>query len=168
MKISKGVEWAAHACTLLAILPEGWTLSAEALAGYHDVPPAYMAKQMQALSRAELIVSQRGAVGGYRLAKTPGEISLWDIMEAIEGRGSAFRCTEIRQKGPCGAKASDCKKLCGIASAFLTAENAFRRVLSEITLIDSINDAAQESNPEKAARIVEWLSANATQSNPHS
>ncbi len=168
MKISKGVEWAAHACTLLAILPEGWSLSAEALAEYHDVPPAYMAKQMQALSRAEIIISQRGAVGGYRLAKSPGEVSLWDIMEAIEGRGSAFRCTEIRQNGPCGAKASDCKNLCGIASAFLTAEKAFRRVLSKITLIDSINDAAQQSNPEKAAKIVDWLNANATQSTQNS
>ena len=61
MKINSGVEWAAHACALLATLPPGWSLSAQALAAYHEVPPAYMAKQLQALSKAGIVKSNRGA-----------------------------------------------------------------------------------------------------------
>jgi Rrf2 family protein len=108
MKIASGVEWAAHACALLAMLPKGASLSAEALANYHDVPPAYMAKQMQALRRAGLIVSQRGAVGGYRLAATPNDINLWDITEAIEG--SAPRPMR-RGQGKLQKTMWDCRKL---------------------------------------------------------
>ncbi|KJS37212.1 MAG: Rrf2 family transcriptional regulator [Hyphomonas sp. BRH_c22] len=160
MKINRGVEWAAHACTLLAALPQDWTLSAEALADYHNVPPAYMAKQMQALSQAGIVVSRRGAVGGYSLAKSPKEISLWNIMAAVEGSGPAFRCTEIRQNGPCGAKAKDCKKPCGIAASFFKAEQAFKDVLSQVTLLDMIHDAAASSTPEKAVKIADWIKEN--------
>ena len=45
MRIGEGVEWAAHACVLLSALPEGTGLPAAAIAAYHDVPPAYLAKE---------------------------------------------------------------------------------------------------------------------------
>ena len=52
MKMSEGVEWTAHACVLLAALPPGVGLPANALAEFHELAPAYMAKHMQALARA--------------------------------------------------------------------------------------------------------------------
>ena len=77
MKIGKGVEWAAHACAVLALLPPGAALSREALASYLGVPPPYLAKQLQALSRAGLVMTQRGAAGGYRLSRaTRGDFPL--------------------------------------------------------------------------------------------
>jgi Rrf2 family protein len=112
MQISKGVEWAVHATSLMSGLPENAGLKAETLADYHGVPKAYMAKQLQALSKAGLVRTSRGAHGGYRLAKPSDEISLWDIMTAIEGGKPAFRCTEIRQTGPCALKPKDCHKSC--------------------------------------------------------
>jgi len=163
MKINKGVEWAAHACTLLAVLPKGWTISADALAAYHDVPPAYMAKQMQALSKAGLIISLRGAAGGYRLSKNAGEISLWEIMAAIEGETSAFRCTEIRQNGPCGANPAACKKPCGIAASFVNAEKAFRQSLNDVTVADMVLSAVQQGSIEDANAIGAWIQEYAAQ-----
>lgn len=163
MKIAKGVEWAAHACTLLAVLPRGWTLSAEALAAYHDVPPAYMAKQMQALSKAGLVLSLRGAAGGYCLAKPADEISLWDITAAISGTAPSFRCTEIRQNGPCKAQKADCKKPCGIAASFYQAEEAFRASLKTVTITDMAASAAAASTPEKVMTIGAWVNDNAAQ-----
>ena len=85
MKMSEGVEWTAHACVLLAALPKGVGLPANALAEFHALAPAYMAKHMQALARAGVVESVRGAGGGYRLARAPRDISLWDIVEALEG-----------------------------------------------------------------------------------
>jgi len=157
MKINKGVEWATHACTLLALLPKAWTLSAEDLANYHDVPPAYMAKQMQALSRAGIVTSQRGAIGGYRLAKPSSVITLWHIMEAVEGSTPAFHCTEVRQNGPCGARAQDCRTPCGIAASFFKAEQAFRSALNDVTLLDMMHAATAQSTPEKAEKIADWI-----------
>ena len=55
MKMSEGVEWTAHACALLAALPPGMGLPAAALAEFHYLAPAYMAKHMQALARANKV-----------------------------------------------------------------------------------------------------------------
>lgn len=162
MKVNKGVEWAAHACALLAVLPEDWALSAEALAEFHDVPPAYMAKQMQALSRAGLVRSTRGAAGGYRLAVPADQISLWDITAAVEGAAPAFRCTEIRQNGPCGAAPESCIAPCGIARSFHQAEAAFREVLKQVGLPDIIRSAAETSPAEKAGDVYAWLEKKAS------
>ena len=52
MKLSDGVEWGVHACTLLAVLPSDAALPAPRLAEYHGVPSAYLAKHLQALARA--------------------------------------------------------------------------------------------------------------------
>lgn len=157
MQISKGVEWAAHACALMCALPPGRGLKAEALARFHDVPGAYMAKQMQALSRAGLVHSARGKQGGYRLARSAEQISLWDIMSAIEGRTPAFTCTEIRQNGPCGARPEECVRKCAIAAAFHAAEAAFRKHLEATTLAEIAVGVVAESPTEHLRDVSEWL-----------
>ena len=156
MRLSKGVEWATHACTTMVALPEGKGLSTEDLAEYFDLPSAYLAKQLQALRRAGILESVRGQSGGYRLARDPGKISLWDIVDAIEGGETAFRCTEIRQNGPCGAKRSDCRKPCEIAAAFWHAEAAWREALKRETLAGIIGSFAAKADPERMRLIADW------------
>src|SRR5215469_15995808 len=101
MRTLEGVEWAAHACAVLAGLEPGDSLNAAALADFHKLPAAYMAKHLQALVRAGVLAASRGGRGGYRLARPAREISLWDIQAAIEGAGPSFRCQDIRRQGPC-------------------------------------------------------------------
>ena len=60
MRMNQGVEWAIHACALLAPLWPQRGLSLAALAEFHGVPGAYMAKQMQLLSKAGLVRTSRG------------------------------------------------------------------------------------------------------------
>jgi len=157
VQISKGVEWAAHAAALMIGLPEGRGLKAEALARYHEVPTAYMAKQLQALSKAGIVQTSRGKHGGYRLAKLATEITLWDITVAIEGCKPAFRCTEIRQNGPCGLKRKDCKSPCQIATAFAAAEQAFRDSLKAVTLAELGMQVMEESTPAHMLEIMGWM-----------
>ena len=161
MKMNAGVEWAVHACGLLAGLAENKGLPAEALAAYFDLPPAYMAKQMQALSKAGLVVSHRGKAGGYRLARVPAEISLWDIMAAVEGSQPAFRCTEIRQRGPCGQNAGSCKRPCPINRAFLAAEERYRAALAQVSLAEISVEALQDMGPDTMSASLQWLAASA-------
>ena len=111
MQLGKGVEWTTHICTVLAVLPAGAGISVDALADFFEVPSAYLAKQMQLLRRAGIVASVRGKGGGYRLALAVDAITLLDIVTAIEGPSLAFRCTEIRQNGPCGLKRKDCNCL---------------------------------------------------------
>ncbi len=157
MQISKGVEWAAHAASLLAVLPAEKGLRAEALARYHGLPGPYMAKQMQALSKAGIVQTLRGRQGGYRLARPPEDVTLLDVMIAIEGENPAFTCTEIRQNGPCGAKPAECRKMCGIAAAFRAAEAAFRDVLKATTLADLLADVVSETSPAQLQKTAAWL-----------
>ncbi|MEZ5343842.1 MAG: Rrf2 family transcriptional regulator [Acidimicrobiales bacterium] len=70
------------------------------LAELHDVPPAYLTKQLQRLRTAGIVESQPGRAGGYRLARPTADITVLDVVLATEGPERAFRCTEIRQKGP--------------------------------------------------------------------
>lgn len=157
MKMSDGVEWACHACAVLAGLPAGVGLSAAHLAEFHEVPPAYMAKQMQALARSGIVVSTRGAGGGYRIARPADEITLWDIAAAIEGDEPAFRCTEIRQQGPCPATHAECRRPCQIAAAFARAETAWRAELKTISVADLIAEIASGHTPARRAALAAWF-----------
>ena len=157
MQLGKGVEWTTHICTVLALLPEGRGLNVEALADFFEVPSAYLAKQMQLLRRAGIVASVRGKKGGYRLAKSVDAITPLDIVRAIEGPMPAFRCTEIRQNGPCALKPKDCKRPCEVASAFAKAEAVYREALNAQTLASVMQEAAVNSTPEHMLDIVGWV-----------
>lgn len=136
--MSDGVEWALHVATLLATLPEGEALPAAKLAEFHGVPPAYLAKHLQALTAAGLTESVSGPKGGYRLARSPLDITVLDIVLAVDGRQRAFRCTEIRQRGPVAEPSGSptFRNPCGIASAMRRAEDAWRAELAAVTVAD--------------------------------
>jgi Rrf2 family protein len=160
MRISDGVEWAVHLCGVLGAAPDGRRVSGTKLAEFYDLPPAYLAKHLQALSRAGIVNADRGVKGGYRLGRTPSKISLLDIVLAIEGSQPAFRCMEIRQRGPCAAAPSACRKACPIASAFLGAEAAWRQALAGVTLAEINAVAAAEAFDDKRRREFQaWLRA---------
>ncbi|MFN2100059.1 RrF2 family transcriptional regulator [Altererythrobacter sp. MF3-039] len=161
MKINKGVEWAGHACALLVPLWPDKGLSLSALAEFHELPEPYMAKQMQALARAGIVTGGRGRSGFYTLAKPPGEITLLDILLAVDGEEPMFRCSEIRQQGPCASKPKDCKVPCNIAAGFWRAEEAYRESLRQIDLATLSGAVAAQLGPDKVAKAGEWMGANA-------
>jgi Rrf2 family protein len=160
MRMNKGVEWAVHACALLGPLGAGRGISLAALADYHGVPLPYMAKQMQLLSRAGIVRSSLGKTGGYALSKPPAEISLWDIKQAVDGGEPAFRCTEIRQQGPCALQPSDCKTPCAIAAAFGRAEQSYRQQLRDVRLSDIMKDVSGHASPAHMTDIFNWYQDN--------
>ncbi len=100
MKMSDGVEQAIHSVAMLASLSPDGVLSAAALAEFHGVSTSYLLKHLQSLSGAGILSTVPGPKGGYRLAKEPEGITLLDIVLAVEGPAPAFRCAEIRQRGP--------------------------------------------------------------------
>ena len=120
-----------------------------------------MAKQLQALSKAGIVSSSRGKKGGYRLAKAPASISLWDITAAIEGSKPAFRCAEIRQNGPCAARKESCKTPCAIAASFMAAETAFRDSLKSVNLMEIGMGVTQIKSQAELMSMLNWVSAEA-------
>src|SRR5665213_525180 len=100
MKMSKGVEWALHCAWTLAAADSGEALSAWRLAEFYDLPAPYLAKVLNSLVRAGVLSATTGPQGGFRLARPAAEITAAEVVEAVEGRGQLFSCTEIRQRGP--------------------------------------------------------------------
>jgi Rrf2 family protein len=162
MRMSQGVEWAVHACTVLAALSEGKALSAAALAEFHGIAAPYMAKQMQLLSQAGLVRTSRGKSGGYALARSAADISLWQVARAIEGPAPLFRCSEIRQRGPCAAAREECLRPCGIAGAFARAEAAWRAVLEATSLADMLVEAMAAKQTGTTLAAAAWLTQRST------
>lgn len=156
MQLSEGVEWAVHLCTLLAAVPDGQVLPAARLAEFHELPPAYVAKHLQALSAAGIVASVAGRKGGYRLGRAPGEITVLEIVQAVEGHAPAFRCTEIRQRGPAAAPAPPAAP-CGIARLMWDAEAAWREVLAGTTVLDLVEHVLTTATPVSIRRTTEWF-----------
>ena len=106
MKLSEGVEAAIHCAVTLAGVEDGATMPGAALAAQFGLSPSYLLKHLNALTTAGVLESVPGPAGGYRLARSPGNISLLDIVLAVEGPQPAFRCGEIRRGGPVKLPAS--------------------------------------------------------------
>ena len=158
MRMSDAVEWSIHCCSLLAALPEDQALPAARLAEYHEVPPAYLAKALQAMAAAGIVESRPGPRGGYRLARPATDITLLDIVQAVDGPGTAFRCSEIRQRGPGAIDEPGAYRVkCGIARAMWRAEDAWRAELGATTVSDMVIDFLTLASPERVQRGVEWI-----------
>lgn len=153
--MSGGVEWALHCCVVLTSV-EG-PVPATRLAELHDVSSSYLAKQLQALSRAGLVRSVQGKAGGYVLTRDPDSITVLDVVEAVDGPGPAFVCTEIRQRGPMAAPADSCTAPCAIARAMAGAETAWREALRAVSIADLVKDVGTGSGPRALADIGAWL-----------
>ncbi len=142
VRMSEGVEWAVHVLLLLAWLDDDEPVPTARLAEGHDLPGAYLNKQLQALVRHDILVSEAGARGGFRLARRPAAITLMDVVAAIEGPDEAFRCTEIRRQGfGAGLPSSAFAHQCAVSSAMTRAELAWRRALAGQTIADVLAEA---------------------------
>lgn len=157
MKLGDGVEQAIHSVVMLTSLSPGAVLSAAALAEYHGVSASYLLKHLQALSGAGIVQTVPGPKGGYRLARAPDTVSLLDIVLAVEGPEPAFRCTEIRRRGPKPASARMLRNPCAINVAMLRAENAYRAELQRISIADLVAEVAANDDGSIARRGCAFL-----------
>lgn len=160
MKLGDGVEQTLHCATLLATLPDDAVLSAAALADFHGVSTSYLLKHLQALSKADILQTIPGPRGGYRLARAAQDITLLNVVLAVEGPEPAFRCKEIRQNGPNPLPATQFKAPCQINAAMLRAERAYRAELRAVTLADLLTDLVAADDGSIAARSCAFFDQN--------
>ena len=155
MKMSGGVEWAVHCCVVLS-QAEG-PVPAQRLAEFHGISRTYLAKHLQALSQAGLVSSTEGRAGGYVLTRPADEVTVLDIVLAVDGRESAFRCTEIRQNGSLPASPEDCTRPCGVARVMHAAEQAWRASLKEVTVADLADSVTADVGAGTFPALRGWL-----------
>ncbi len=129
--LSQTVEYALRAVVFLADQsPNAQTTSQ--IAEATKVPPAYLSKVLQGLCRSDILRSQRGIGGGMSLVKTPEEVTILDVVNAVEPIGRIEDC-------PLGLKAHGVH-LCALHrrldDALAAVEDAFRSTTLAEVLAD--------------------------------
>ena len=89
-----------------------------------QVPKSFLAKILQKLARASLVKSFRGVKGGFQLARLPAEVSLLDVVEAIEGEVAMNVCAI--DKGLCGRSST-----CPVHPVWVEIREDFRKILKK-------------------------------------
>jgi Rrf2 family protein len=145
VKLSQGVEWGLHCATLLVLAPAGASIGRAAMARHYGLPEAYLAKHLQAMAKAGVLRATSGPKGGYQLARPADQITVLDIVEAIEGAAKPFLCQEIRQRGTGALAAEECRRPCAVHVIMEDAHQAWRDSLRRTTLADI------------AAKIPTWI-----------
>jgi Rrf2 family protein len=157
MKLSEGVEWGLHCVIVLAALPPGATLPTKALAEFYSLSETYLSKHLQALTNGRIIESLPGPKGGYCLRRPPEEITVLEVVEAIDGRESLFRCTEIRQRGPLAQVPEAYQLPCAIHVAMARADRAWREALRAQTIADIIALYQHNVGIEQQREGAQWI-----------
>ena len=92
MQLTRQAEYAIRAILELSILPEGEFIQSRTIADRQELPAHFLNKTVQILTRAGLIETRRGIQGGVRLAVKPEDITIADVVAAIEGKIALNPC----------------------------------------------------------------------------
>lgn len=131
LKFSKKVEYALIAMVNMdGILERGELVSAKSLSAKFNIPPDIMGKVLQTLVRNGLLESVQGMKGGYTISRPLDNITVLEIIEAIDGRISLTSCIKDEQ-GVCSQY-----DYCGIQTPIGIIQNELVDMLSNISLLD--------------------------------
>lgn len=129
--ISQTAEYALRAMVFLAMNAEAATR--EQIAETTKVPPGYLSKILQKLVKEGYVVSQRGLRGGYALASTPAEVSILDIINAVDPIERLLTC-------PLGIESHGhilCPLHKSISEATASVETAFSKITLKQLLVEA-------------------------------
>ncbi|MBI4779229.1 Rrf2 family transcriptional regulator, partial [Candidatus Falkowbacteria bacterium] len=105
------------------------SVSLAIIAEQENISLKYLERLFAALKKASLVKAEIGAGGGYKLAKSPKQINVYDIIIALEGKLKAFHCTGEEEKVYCNNK---CR--CGVTGVLVKVEQAINSTLKDIKL----------------------------------
>lgn len=143
MKLSTKGRYGLRALIDLAMHCENEAVSISCIAARQGISESYLEQLMGKLRKAGLIVSVRGAQGGYRLAKDAAEISVGDILRALEGNISAVECAGMQDNKGC--EGAD---LCVTKYVWQRVNESITKTVDEIRLDQLVAESrkAQERN----------------------
>ena len=150
VRITARVDYAVRAAVELAAAAPG-ALTSERIATAQGIPSRFLQSILGDLQHARLVTSQRGREGGYRLALPPSEISIARVMRVEQGflaEVHGQRPEDVVYPGAAGP----------LASVWVAARAAYRRVLEDVTLADVVAGKLPAEVAELAAVEDAWRS----------
>ena len=136
MQFSVSIEYAIHGLIYLARTGGEKAVLLADIASAVKVPKEYLRKIFQMLTRARLVAGRRGAGGGYRLALPADELTLRQVVEAVEGSLPLYGCLHMRRH--CELALS-----CPVQKAFNEARQKMAETLQGTTIADLTREIAE-------------------------
>ncbi len=151
LKVNKLTDYAT--VVLITIARSDMVRSSQHISENTGIPMPTVAKLMKSLNKAGLVRSQRGASGGYVLGKVSAEITLADVIQAVEGPIALTACADTSDEH-CSIEA-----VCPVQGRWNRVNAAVRDALSQVTLADMVADmngfGLPPRVPAPAAHVVE-------------
>jgi Rrf2 family transcriptional regulator, iron-sulfur cluster assembly transcription factor len=127
LELTRRGDYAVRAMIALAA-PDGPPLrSVPRIAERMGIPPRFLPQVMRDLVVAGLVASETGRSGGYRLARPATDITLLEVVEAVEGDTRRLTC--VLRGGPCGRDG-----FCAVHATFAGVQDAVRDQLGQVSL----------------------------------
>lgn len=146
MKLSTRGRYGLKAMVDLAVEYGGAPVSTSTLASSQGISEAYLEQLISSLRKAGVIVSLRGAQGGYKLARAPEEINVGEILRILEGSTDLVECV--------GTEKVDCDNACTCSARplWLKLQAKINAVLNETSLADMAEDYKIQKNRMKGEK----------------
>lgn len=136
MELSRQADYAVRAMVDLATVPAEVRVASRTIAQRQQIPEKFLPRIILALSRAQLVRTFRGKDGGVSLTRPASEISLLDVIVAIEGPLCLNRCTHEPSR-------CDRYTFCLVHPVWRVAQDYLNRLLGDTTLADIVGRARQ-------------------------
>ena len=132
LRFTKRADYGLMAIHYIAVQDDLGSVSAKRIAEEFAIPPEIMAKILQRLAKQGLIVSQNGPKGGYALSRRPAEITVGEVIRALEGPINIVSCLED----------SDCPQMerCTLRRPVHKIQAAISQVLDTMSLAELTSD----------------------------
>lgn len=150
MRVSAKADYAVRACAELASRPGGESVPSEVLAAGQDIPTSFLERIMGDLRRGGVVTSVRGRSGGYLLARPADEITVADVVRAVDGPLVTVR--DVRPPGLTYEGSAE-----GLLDVWVALRASVRDVLDVVTLKDLVDRDLPEAVRKLAAREDAWL-----------
>jgi Rrf2 family protein len=128
VRISAKGEYAIQAMLDLSLHRERGLTAIQEIARRQAIPQRYLEQVLLSLKRAGLLASKRGSAGGYRLTRPPEDITVGDVLRAVEGAGAPFEAQ--RRGGRSTGERHD------LADLWDEISNAVSKVVDQLTFGD--------------------------------
>jgi len=122
--------------------------SAREIAEEYRVPLPVLTNVLKTLNRCGIVGSERGAKGGYRLAQDPHQISLAQLICAVEGPARLVRCTGGHSSPP--RRTCELVSTCPVRPAVLKVHQRMQRFLESVTLGEIVAEGPSQTTPQAA------------------
>jgi FeS assembly SUF system regulator len=145
LRISKLTDYAI--LMMVELARDGEMLSAHALAERIHVESPTASKVLKLLAGSDLLESYRGANGGYRVSRAAAEISVAEVIAAIEGPIAMTECSV--EEGLCSQEDN-----CGLRSNWQRISLAVAQALRDVSLAEMAAPAGRNSNPLQITTLI--------------